>query len=42
MEVASLTAFRYHPEAFFAWIRPLAERILQAEPNAAHRALAAP
>ncbi len=40
MEVASLTAFRYHPEAFFAWIRPLAERILQAEPNAAHRALA--
>ena len=40
MEVASLTAFRYHPEAFFAWIQPLAERILQAEPNAAHRALA--
>jgi NAD-dependent deacetylase len=41
MQVASLTAFRYQPERFFAWVRPLARDILHAEPNAAHRALAA-
>jgi len=40
MQVASLTSFRYDPEAFFACIRPLAERMVQAEPNAAHVALA--
>ena len=40
MQVASLTSFRYQPEGFFAWIRPLAERILLAEPNPAHLALA--
>jgi len=40
MQVASLMSFRYQPEAFFAWIRPLAEHIVQAEPNAAHLALA--
>jgi len=40
MEVASLTAFRYHPEAFFAWIHPLAASILGSQPNAAHLALA--
>lgn len=40
MQVASLTAFRYHPEAFFAWIRPLADSILGSQPNAAHFALA--
>jgi NAD-dependent deacetylase len=40
-EVASLSAFRYHPERFYAWVRPLAGRIHLAEPNAAHRALAA-
>jgi NAD-dependent deacetylase len=40
MQVASLTAFRYHPEAFFAWIRPLAGSILASKPNAAHIALA--
>lgn len=40
MEVASLSAFRYHPERFFAWVRPLAEHILHAEPNPAHYALA--
>lgn len=40
IQVASLTSFRYQPEAFFAWIQPLAERILQAEPNPAHLALA--
>lgn len=40
MEVASLAAFRYQPERFFAWVRPLAKAILEAEPNEAHRALA--
>jgi NAD-dependent deacetylase len=40
MVVASLTSFRYNPEAFFAFLRPLACQVLQAAPNAAHRALA--
>lgn len=41
MEVASLSAFRFHPEKFFNWLRPLAQDILQARPNPAHTALAA-
>jgi NAD-dependent deacetylase len=40
MQVASLTAFRYHPERFFNWLRPLAASIQSARPNAAHSALA--
>jgi NAD-dependent deacetylase len=40
MEVASLSTFRTHPERFFQWFRPLAGQILNAEPNAAHKALA--
>jgi NAD-dependent deacetylase len=40
MEVASLNAFRSHPERFFEWMRPLICSILDAQPNAAHRALA--
>ncbi len=40
-EFASLSAFRYHPEKFFAWVRPLAALIHQAQPNSAHRAVAA-
>ena len=40
MEVASLSAFRTSPERFFNWFRPLADRIFNAKPNAAHRALA--
>ncbi len=40
MEVASLSVFRYHPEKFFAWMRPLALEILQAQPNSAHLGLA--
>lgn len=39
-EFASLSAFRYHPEKFYHWVRPLAALIHSAEPNAAHRALA--
>lgn len=39
-EVASLQGFRYHPEAFYDWIRPLAEKIFSTVPNPAHHALA--
>ena len=39
-EVASLAAFRYHPERFYAWLYPLAATLHQAQPNAAHHALA--
>jgi NAD-dependent deacetylase len=41
LEVASLTAFRHHPERFYEWVRPLAAAIYRAVPNPAHRALAA-
>jgi NAD-dependent deacetylase len=39
-EVASLTAFRYDPHKFYAWIRTLAFDIRAARPNPAHFALA--
>ena len=38
-EVATLWAFREHPERFYNWIRPLAKDILNAQPNASHLAL---
>jgi NAD-dependent deacetylase len=38
--VASLRAFRYDPEKFYAWLRPLARTIHDASPNPAHFALA--
>lgn len=40
MEFASLSTFRTHPEKFFNWFRPLADRIFNALPNSAHLALA--
>jgi NAD-dependent deacetylase len=40
MEVASLSTFRYDPEKFFAWLRPLASHMLSALPNPGHLALA--
>jgi len=40
MEVASLTAFRERPQAFFDWLEPLTGQIFQASPNPAHYALA--
>jgi NAD-dependent deacetylase len=40
MEVASLLSFRYNPESFFNWMRPLAVKINQAQPNQAHTGLA--
>lgn len=40
MEVASISAFKYHPQKFFEWFHDLAGLILTAEPNPAHIALA--
>lgn len=40
LEVASLSAFRYHPERFFKWLRPLASHMLNAQPNPGHFSLA--
>jgi NAD-dependent deacetylase len=40
MQVASLSAFRDRPEVFFNWLRPLAQKMWQASPNAAHIGLA--
>jgi NAD-dependent deacetylase len=38
--VASLSTFRTAPEKFFQWFRPLASQIFNAQPNAAHLAMA--
>ncbi len=38
--VASLSAFRYHPLEVLEWVRPLVGKIVSAEPNPAHTALA--
>jgi NAD-dependent deacetylase len=40
LEAASLNTFRTSPEKFFQWFRPLAGQIFNAQPNAAHVALA--
>jgi NAD-dependent deacetylase len=40
MQVASIWSFRLKPETFFDWIRPLIRTMLDAQPNAAHFALA--
>jgi NAD-dependent deacetylase len=40
MVVASIMGFKITPEAFYAWIRPLAQTLMDAVPNPAHRALA--
>lgn len=40
MEVATINAFKQNPRAFYDWIRPLAQKIASAQPNAAHLALA--
>jgi len=40
MEVASIYGFRQRPENFYNWMRPNAKQIVEAEPNAAHFALA--
>lgn len=38
--VASIYGFRKNPKAFFDWVRPLAKKTIDAQPNAAHLALA--
>ena len=38
LEVASIYAFRQHPQDFYDWIHPLAARTVAAQPNAAHTA----
>lgn len=40
MEVASIYGFQRNPQAFYDWIRPLAKQMMEAQPNAAHHALA--
>ena len=40
LEIATFQAFRRRPVEFFNWIRPLARCMFQAQPNAAHLALA--
>lgn len=41
MEVASLHGFYANPQRFYDWFRPLLDRLLAAQPNPAHLALAA-
>jgi NAD-dependent deacetylase len=41
LKVASLSVFRTQPENFFSWFRPLAGKMIAADPNPAHLALAA-
>jgi len=40
MVVASIYGFQWDPQAFYDWLRPLAKQMMEAEPNAAHIALA--
>jgi len=39
MEIATVQAFRHRTVEFFNWIRPLVRQMVEAQPNAAHRAL---
>ncbi|GIK58352.1 MAG: NAD-dependent deacylase [Chloroflexi bacterium] len=40
MEVASIYGFKHDPRPFYQWLYPLAQTVLNAQPNAAHLALA--
>lgn len=40
MAVASIWSFRQDPRSFYEWLRPLARTMLEAQPNAAHVAMA--
>lgn len=40
VEAASISGFKRHPQAFYNWMRPLAQKVMRAHPNPAHRALA--
>ena len=37
--IASSFSFRLQPQVFYEWARPLARKLLEAEPNPARRAL---
>ncbi|MDZ4720940.1 MAG: NAD-dependent deacylase [Roseiflexaceae bacterium] len=39
-DIAALTAFRRDPQRFYRWFQPLLERLIVAQPNLAHCALA--
>jgi NAD-dependent deacetylase len=39
LDVATIFAFKTHPERFYQWVRPLVRTVLNAQPNAAHIAL---
>ncbi|MBN2469728.1 MAG: NAD-dependent deacylase [Anaerolineae bacterium] len=40
LETASIFGFKRNPHAFYQWMRPLAQKIIDAQPNPAHLALA--
>lgn len=40
LEVASIYGFKHDPRPFYQWLHPLAQTVIQAQPNAAHVALA--
>ena len=40
MAVASIWSFRQNPKSFYEWLRPLVRTMLDAQPNAAHVAMA--
>lgn len=40
LSVASIHAFRHHPEKFYRWIHPISKLFFAAKPNPAHQALA--
>jgi NAD-dependent deacetylase len=39
MQVASATAFKYHPDRFYRWLKPLLQASSEAQPNPAHKAI---
>lgn len=39
MLVASATAFKYHPDRFYRWLKPLLQASIEAQPNPAHKAI---
>lgn len=40
MAVASIWGFMEHPQGFYDWVKPLVRKIIDAQPNPAHQALA--
>jgi NAD-dependent deacetylase len=40
MSIASIWGFIEHPQGFYDWVKPLAKKVINAQPNPAHGALA--